>query len=110
MLGGPLHDHFATTYGLHRNSILNTSAYFHVTDGLVPDVMHDCLEGCLPYEIKELLKHLFRSHILTLSDLNEEIQSFPYVGSDAKNKPSPIAATTMASSDHSLKQTGMLAS
>ena len=48
-LGGPLHDHFATTFGLHRDSILNTSQYFHVTEGLVPDVMDDVLEGCLPY-------------------------------------------------------------
>ena len=26
-LGGPLHDHFATTYGLHRDSIVNTSRF-----------------------------------------------------------------------------------
>ena len=47
-LGGPLHSHFATTAGLHRDSILNTSKFFHVTEGLVPDIMHDVLEGCLP--------------------------------------------------------------
>ena len=105
-LGGPLHDHYATTFGLHRDSILNTSAYFHVTDGLIPDVMHDCLEGCLPYETKELLKYLFSAHILTLSSLNEAIQSFPFVGADSRNKPSPIAATTMSSADHTLKQSG----
>ena len=51
-LGGPLHDHFATTFGLHKDSTLNSS-FFHATEGLVPDIMHDCLEGCLQYEIKE---------------------------------------------------------
>ncbi len=35
-LGGHLHEHYATTYRLHRDAILNTSRYFHVTEGLVP--------------------------------------------------------------------------
>ena len=30
-LGGPLCEHFATTFGLQRDSILNSSHYFHVT-------------------------------------------------------------------------------
>ncbi len=50
--------------------------YFHVTEGLVPDVMHDVLEGCLPYETKELLRHLFQSGVLTLGNLNEIINHF----------------------------------
>lgn len=44
-LHGPLHEHIATTYGVAEESILNNSHYFHVVDGLVPDVMHDLLEG-----------------------------------------------------------------
>ena len=39
-LKGPLYDHIATTYGLTRDSILNTSKLFHIVYGLVPDVMH----------------------------------------------------------------------
>ena len=27
-----------------------------MVDGLVPDIMHDVLEGCAQYEVKELLK------------------------------------------------------
>lgn len=57
-LGGLLHDHYSTTYGIHRDSILNTSRYFHVTERLVPDVMHDVLEGALQLEVKELITHL----------------------------------------------------
>jgi len=41
-LDGPLHDHFATTYGISCDSILNKS-FFHVVDGMIPDVMHDIL-------------------------------------------------------------------
>jgi hypothetical protein len=106
-LSGPLKEHFATTYGLHRDSILNTSRYFHVTEGLVPDIMHDVLEGCLAYEVKELLKYLISSSIITLSELNRIMASFPYTGSDSRNKPTPLSSTTLSSSDHNLKQTGM---
>lgn len=28
--------------------------YFHVTEGLIPDVMHDILEGILPFEVAEV--------------------------------------------------------
>ena len=105
-LHGDLHDHYATTYGIKRDSTLNTSKFFHVTEGLVPDVMHDCLEGCLPYEMKELLRHLFQCGTITLPALNEIIQTFPYQASDTRNKPSTISSSTMSSSDHALKQTG----
>ena len=103
-----LHQHIATTYGLHRDSILNLSKYFHVTEGLIPDIMHDCLEGALQYEVKELLKNLFRRHLLTLVELNDIIVNFPYAPCDTKNKPSVISSTTMTSSDNLLKQTGNL--
>ena len=105
-LGGPLHDHYSTTYGLNEDSILNDSLYFHITEGLVPDIMHDCLEGCVPYETKEMLKHLFQSSVMSLNRINEILEAFPYQGPDLRNKPSPISASTMSSGDHSLKQTG----
>ena len=105
-LGGPLHEHYATTYGLHRDSSLNTLRYFHVTEGLIPDIMHDLLEGCVQYEVKELLKYLSSCHILSVSSLNDAIQSFPYLGPDSRNRPSPITAATLASSDKNVKQSG----
>ena len=107
-LNGDLHDYYATTYGINRDSLLNTSKFFHVTEGLVPDIMHDCLEGCLPYEVKELLKHLIQCGVITLPMLNDTVQSFPYQGSDASNKPSIISSSTISSSDHGLRQTGTI--
>ena len=56
-LEGPLHDHFATTYGVSYKSVLNESKFFHVVDGMIPDIMHDVLEGSLQLHIKWLLKH-----------------------------------------------------
>ena len=97
-----------TTYGLQRNSILNSSKYFHIIDGLAPDVMHDILEGSLQYEVKELLKHFIRTEkYFTLDQLNKKIGEFPYVLSDNATRPAMIAPTVLASADHSVKQKGM---
>lgn len=68
--------------------------------------MHDVLEGVLPLEIKELIKQLIGDGIITLSELNEAIETFPYGRTDSQNKPSQINHTTLSSSDHSLRQTG----
>ena len=107
-LGGALHDHYATTYGIKCNSILNESRYFHVTEGLVPDVMHDVLEGALEFEVKQLLKHFVSKKYLSLTVLNDAIDSFPYGATDSTNKPSPISPTTLASPDNLLKQSGKI--
>lgn len=77
-LNGPLKDHVATTYGIKRDSILNVSRFFHVVNALAPDVMHDILEGCLMYEVKELLNYYVNEkHLLTLNELNSCIDCFP---------------------------------
>lgn len=106
-LAGPLREHFAVTYGIVRDSILNQSKYFHITEGLVPDIMHDVLEGSLPYEVKEMLKHYIREKTLSHNELVTAMKSFPYLSSDARNKPMPITTNTLSSGDHNLKQTGM---
>lgn len=50
-------------YGINRNSILNDLKYFHVCSGaLIPDIMHDMLEGVLRHEVKLMLEvHLNNS-------------------------------------------------
>ena len=103
---GPLRDHNAKVYGIQRDSILNTSNFFHVAEGLVPDIMHDILEGCAQYEVKELLKHLHQDNVVTLEYVNDQIKTFPYSTPDSKNKPSAISGTTFKSPDHSVKQKG----
>ena len=102
-----LANHYCTTYGVHRNSILNTLHYFHVTDGLPPDVMHDVLEGVLQYELKQLLLYLISNNFITLELLNNRIYSFAFGPSEASNRPSQISSTTICSDDNSLKQSGM---
>lgn len=109
-LNGPLGSHFATTYGIVRDSSLNSSRYFHVTEGLVPDVMHDVLEGSLPYEVKEMLRVFIAKKYFTMSYLMSVMENFSYLGVDARNKPVPIDSKILDSADHKLKQTGMYGS
>lgn len=54
-------EHYSMTFGISRDSILNSLKYFNVVDETIPpDVMHDLLEGYLPYTTKLLLNQLFR--------------------------------------------------
>ena len=109
-LGGTLHNHIATTYGLTRNCTLNSCRYFHVVDGLVPDIMHDLLEGSLQLCTKLLLQYLIlQEKKFSLQLLNERISCFSYGRADVKNKPSPITEKILTSSDNKLSQSGMWA-
>ena len=104
-LGGPLHEHFSTTYGVVSNSVLNSSRYFHVVDGTPPDIMHDILEGTLQLHIRHLLKYLIlQEKLFSLNTLNERIQSFLYGPADTCNKPTTISDDIIISSGNCLKQ------
>ena len=105
---GPLRSHIATTYGVTRNALLNSCRYFHVIDGLVPDIMHDILEGTLSLFGKLLLTHYIRErHLISLASLNSRIASFKY-GSAVKNKPSIISTASFTADDANLRQSGKL--
>ena len=79
-----LQQHVSTTYGLNEGSVLHQSLYFHVSEGLTPDIMHDVLQSCLQFELKEMFKVFISKNVISLSDLNHAIQSFPYGMSDKK--------------------------
>ena len=107
-LTGSARDHMSTAYGVKEDSILNSSNYFHVVDGLCPDIMHDVLEGILAYEMKLLLQFCIRSGYFSLQLLNSRMKAFTYGPADARDKPAQISATTLCSSDNKLKQSGKL--
>ena len=106
-MSGALHSHIATTYGLVRDSILNSTRYFHTVEGLVPDIMHDLLEGALQLCTKLLLNHIIvQEKKFSLEDFNSRISCFHYGPSDVRNKPSLISHTVLTSSDNKLCQSG----
>ncbi len=48
--------HYSIVYGVNRRALLNTLEFYNVASGsLIPDIMHDVLEGALPMEVKLML-------------------------------------------------------
>lgn len=54
-----LWNHYSKVFGVNYRSALESLPYFSVPNGsMIPDIMHDVLEGLLPLEINNLLKVL----------------------------------------------------
>ena len=86
-------------YGINRDSVLNELTYFHVcSGGLLPDIMHDVLEGSLQYEMKLMLQEfILREKYITLDEFNARIERFDLGYMEEKDRPSPISDTTLRS-------------
>ncbi len=84
--------------------------YFHVCDGgLIPDIMHDLLEGALQYEVKLLLRHFVKTECyFSLDTFNSRLINLELGYMETKDRPTPIADSTLTSSGHSLKQAGKI--
>ena len=102
LLEGSLREFYSTNYGVTRNSVLNDLQYFHVADeGLPPDIMHDVLEGYLPYKVKLMLSHfVVTTKYLTLEQVNQGIANFDYGPIDSADKPSQLPPSVLTSSDN----------
>ena len=96
-------------YGINRNSILNELSFFHVCSGaLLPDIMHDVLEGALQYEVKLMLKEMVCTEgYFSLNFLNSRIETIELGYNEIKDHPTPISDTVFNSEGTSLKQAGI---
>ena len=90
----------STTYGINRCSPLNSLTYFHVCDyGLPPDVMHDLLEGYLPYCLKLMLSHFISTlKLFTLDLLNLAIANMDY-GYAKTSRPQCLTDAALSTSN-----------
>lgn len=96
-------------YGINRNSILNQLSYFNVCNGgLLPDLLHDILEGALQYEVKLLMRVMIEKEIyFTLENFNVCLENLELGYMECKSRPTPISMRTLKSTGNSLKQSGM---
>ena len=83
-------------YGVKENSCLNGLKFFHVIDGLPPDVGHDFFEGVVPEVLRVVVVSLIQDGLFSLEDLNLAINNFKYASCDKANKPQTIHAKTLA--------------
>lgn len=95
-------------YGVNRDSILNELTFFHVCNGsLLPDILHDLLEGTLQYEVKLMLQVMICTEkYFTLEELNSRIVNFELGYMESKNRPTAISSSTFHSNGNTLKQNG----
>ena len=96
-------------HGINRNSILNQLTHFHVCDGsLLPDIMHDLLEGVLQYEAKLMLQTFVNDKkYFTLEEFNSRLENLELGYTESKNRPTLISHKTFNSESNSLKQNGL---
>ena len=86
LLTGPLHDHYSTTFGINRLSLLEEIPGFSVVNGLPHDIMHDLFEGVVPYELKLLIRHCVQAKYFTIGQLNQRIEAYDF----GNNRPNLI--------------------
>lgn len=69
--------------------------------------MHDILEGALEYEAKSLLREMISNGYFTLDKFISRLVNMDLGYMEAKDRPTPIAQTTLNNSSNKLKQEGM---
>ncbi|GFS56753.1 uncharacterized protein LOC106175700 [Trichonephila inaurata madagascariensis] len=91
--------------GVKSDCPFNELGYWHVTNNLVVDVMHDLLEGWCATETHLILhQYIFKGKFLTLSVLNDRISNFNYGKCDSRCKPVPIKREKLLNLDGSSGQ------
>ena len=74
---------------------------------LIPDIMHDVLEGALQYEIKLMLRFMIRNEEhFTLGQFNSRLESVELGYMETKDQATLITNQTLNSTSNSLKQSG----
>ena len=79
-------------------------SYFHVCEGgLLPDVMHDLLEGALQYEVKVmLLEMITEKHYFSLDALNSRLATTELGYMETKDQPTLLDQHKISNSGHTL--------
>ena len=65
------HPSKSVDYEINYSSVLDSISNFSVVTNIPHDVMHDLLEGVLPYKMKLLLTHLVSEKYVTIGMIND---------------------------------------
>ena len=66
-----------------------------MTEGLLPDVMHDLFEGVNPSVVANSLDNLVVNRRIDLKKLYYTIENFKYSQNEWRDKPSPVTRTQL---------------
>lgn len=79
------------THGVKDYCVWNDLSYFHNTENIHFDLMHDLYEGVCRYDFGKILKDLiFEKKYFTINILNNRIKYFNHADVDIGNKVPPI--------------------
>ena len=84
--------------GINYRSIFFELHHFDV-DLLIPDVMHDLLEGTLQYGAKLILKHMIGNGYVTYAKFKRILEGLELGYMEADDKPSQISLAVINSGD-----------
>ena len=81
--------------------------YFDIcSGGLLPDIMHDILEGVLPYEAKLVLQHCIDAGYFSFATLSHNLESLELGYMEIANRPSHFTIDVLQSTSKALGQNG----
>lgn len=78
------------SHGVVAPCIFNQLNFYHFLDSPTVDIMHDVLEGVVPYEMKLVLQKLISLGCLSLEIVNQRLLAHDFGKLESKNRPSPI--------------------
>lgn len=84
---------FKETKGIKAYCSLNNLKYFHILDNRNVDIMHDLLEGTIPFLLKHFFLYCIAEGIFAEKNLGNYVKFFYYGKLNSSNIPSPINLT-----------------
>ena len=97
---GGRRDEYSILYGINRRSILMELKYFDICNGgLLPDIMHDVLEGALVYEAKLIMQHCIHNQYLSFTILSRTLESMELGYMEVGNRPSHFTLDVLRSTN-----------
>lgn len=74
-------------YGVTGPCPFSELKYFDTTTAFPPDIMHDILEGVVPVILKLVICQSHKEKLITIPEINSELQHLAIGQNDLKNKP-----------------------
>nr|XP_027200249.1 uncharacterized protein LOC113794332 [Dermatophagoides pteronyssinus] len=82
-------------YGVHGPCALNELPFFHITNNITFDYMHDILEGVANTDVMLFFATLYHCFSVGSDEMNTLIRGFDYGESEKRNIPVPNISNTM---------------
>lgn len=79
---------YRQTLGVRRYCLLNELNYFHITENISADILHDVYEGAMPFSLKLIINFMVASKIVNKNEFIKMVEYYDYGELHRMNKPS----------------------